>query len=221
MRLTWTCGVLRSTGCPSPREVIKLGGSLLTMPDWPTRVAQLVEDRAAMRPVLLVVGGGAIVDGLRTIDAAARQDTRLIHHLAIDLMGTTARLVAEALAVPIVSEPAQTSAAVLDAARWLACEDRLARLPVGWNVTSDSIAAHVAVVAGADLLLTKRVPPPDAGSDDRLEALARSGWIDAHFAAVAAGLTHIAWAAPNPAPPSVPVPGFGRTTLEGGDPGRR
>ena len=65
MRSTWTCGVLRSTGAPSPREVIKLGGSLLMLPDWPTHVAELVRERAAERPVLLVVGGGAIVDGLR------------------------------------------------------------------------------------------------------------------------------------------------------------
>jgi len=221
MSLTWTCGVLRSTGCPAPREVIKLGGSLLTMPDWPTHVAELVEERAAMRPVLVVVGGGAIVDGLRTIDAAARQDARLIHRLAIELMGTTARLVAEALAVPIVMEPARTSAAVLDAARWLAGDDRLARLPVGWDVTSDSIAADVAVVTGADLLLAKRVPPPESFPDERIESLMRSGWIDAHFATVAAGLPHIAWAAPDHDPPSVPVPGFGGTTLEGCDADRR
>jgi hypothetical protein len=52
--------MLRSTGVPSPREVIKLGGSLLMLPDWPMHVAELVRERAAERPVLLVVGGGAI-----------------------------------------------------------------------------------------------------------------------------------------------------------------
>ena len=217
MRSTWTCGVLRSTGAPSPREVIKLGGSLLAMPDWPTHVAELVQERAAERPVLLVVGGGAIVDGLRTIDAAARQDARLIHHLALELMGTTARLVADAIALPLVMEPARTSAAVLDAARWLGCDDRLARLPVGWEVTSDSIAAHVAAATGADLLLAKRVPPPESAGVDRLEALAQNGWIDGWFPLAAAGLTRIAWAAPT----SVPEPGVVRTAVERGDAGRR
>lgn len=217
MKSPWTCGVLRSTGDPAPREVVKVGGSLLAMPDWPTHMAELVRHRAAERRLLLVVGGGAIVDGLRTIDAAARQDTRLIHHLAIELMATTARLVAEAIAVPLVTEPARASAAVLDAARWLAHDNRLARLPVGWDVTSDSIAAHVAVVTGADLLLAKRVPPPDAGGDDRLEALARCGWIDGGFPLAAAGLARIAWAAPT----SVPEPGVGRTAVERGDAGRR
>jgi len=217
MRSTWTCGTLRSTGGPSPREVLKLGGSLLAMPDWPTHVAALVQERAAERPVLLVVGGGAIVDGLRTIDAAARQDGRLIHHLAIELMGTTARLVADAIAVPLLMEPARASTAVLDAPRWLGCDERLARLPVGWDVTSDSIAAHVAAVTGADLLLAKRVPPPDSTGDDRFEALARCGWIDGGFPRAAAGLARIAWAAPT----SVPEPGVGRAAVEGGDAGRR
>lgn len=216
MRSTWTCGMLRSTGAPSPREVIKLGGSLLLLPDWPTHVAELVRERAAERPVLLVVGGGAIVDGLRTIDAAARQDARLIHHLAIELMGTTARLVADAIAVPLVMEPARASAAVLDTPRWLACEGRLAQLPVGWEVTSDSIAAHVAAVVKADLLLAKRVPPPDSTHAERLESLVQSGWIDGGFPLAAAGLTQIAWAAPT----SVPEPGVGRTAVERGDAGR-
>jgi hypothetical protein len=217
MTARWAFGGLRSTGTPSSHEVIKLGGSLLTMPDWPTHVAGLVQERAAVRPVLLVVGGGAIVDGLRTIDTAARQDARLIHHLAIELMGTTARLVADAIAVPLVMEHARVSAAVLDAARWLAHDDRLARVPVGWDVTSDSIAAHVAAVTGADLLLAKRVPPPESAGVDRLEALAQRGWVDGGFPLAAAGLTRIAWAAPT----SVPEPGVGRTAVERGNAGRR
>jgi aspartokinase-like uncharacterized kinase len=196
--------MLRSTGAPSRREVVKLGGSLLMLPDWPTHVAELVRERAAERPVLLVVGGGTIVDGLRTIDAAARQDPRLIHHLAIELTGTTARLVAEAIALPLVMEPARASAAVL------------ARLPIGWEVTSDSIAASIAADMHADLLLVKRVPPPDSTHAERLESLVRSGWIDGGFPLAAAGLTRIAWAAPT----SVPEPSVCRTAVERGDAGR-
>ncbi|MFY8221878.1 MAG: hypothetical protein ACOVJ6_08235 [Pirellulales bacterium] len=216
MTSTWTYGVLRSTGAPAPHEIIKLGGSLLVMPDWPTRVAELVRDRAAIRPVLLVVGGGAIVDGLRAIDAAAPQDAALVHELAIELTGTTARLVAEAIALPLVMEPARASAAVLDTPRWLACEGRLARLPVGWEVTSDSIAASIAADMHADLLLVKRVPPPDSTHAERLESLVRSGWIDGGFPLAAAGLTRIAWAAPT----SVPEPSVCRTAVERGDAGR-
>jgi 5-(aminomethyl)-3-furanmethanol phosphate kinase len=217
MTSTWTCGVLRSTGAPAPHEIIKLGGSLLMMPDWPTRVAELVRDRAAIRPVLIVVGGGAIVDGLRAIDAAAPQDAALVHGLAIELMGTTARLVADAIATPLVTDQAEASAAVLDVPRWLSCDGRLRGLPVGWNVTSDSIAACIAADMHADLLLVKRVPPPDSTHTERLESLVRSSWIDGGFPLAAAGLTRIAWAAPT----SVPKPGVGRTAVERGDAGRR
>jgi aspartokinase-like uncharacterized kinase len=217
MTSTWTYGVLRSTGAPAPHEIIKLGGSLLVMPDWPTRVAELVRDRAAIRPVLLVVGGGAIVDGLRAIDAAAPQDAALVHELAIGLMGTTARLVADAIAAPLVTDQAEASAAVLDVPRWLSCDGRLRGLPVGWNVTSDSIAASIAAATHADLLLVKRVPPPDSTHAERLESLVRSGWIDGGFSLAAAGLTRITWAAPT----SVPEPSVCRTAVDRGDAGRR
>jgi aspartokinase-like uncharacterized kinase len=209
--------VLRSTGAPAPHEIIKLGGSLLVMPDWPTRVAELVRDRAAIRPVLIVVGGGAIVDGLRAIDAAAPQDAALVHELAIGLMGTTARLVADAIAAPLVTDQAEASAAVLDVPRWLSCDGRLRGLPVGWNVTSDSIAASIAAATHADLLLVKRVPPPDSTHAERLESLVRSGWIDGGFSLAAAGLTRITWAAPT----SVPEPSVCRTAVDRGDAGRR
>ena len=217
MTSTWTCGVLRSTGAPAPHEIIKLGGSLLVMPDWPTRVAELVRDRAAIRPVLIVVGGGAIVDGLRAIDAAAPQDAALVHELAIGLMGTTARLVADAIAAPLVTDQAEASAAVLDVPRWLSCDGRLRGLPVGWNVTSDSIAASIAAATHADLLLVKCVPPPDSTHAERLESLVRSGWIDGGFSLAAAGLTRITWAAPT----SVPEPSVCRTAVDRGDAGRR
>jgi hypothetical protein len=168
-----------------------------------------------------VIGGGAIVDGLRTIDAAAPQRADAIHSLAIDLLGTTARLVARALGLPLVVVPGEDPAAVLDVPRWLAAADRhgaperRSRLPVGWHVTSDSIAALVAREIGGDLLLAKRVAPPPSADRDWLTELARGGWVDDHFPTTAAGLSRIAWTAPE----SVPVPGVGGTLGEGGDAG--
>ncbi|MEI6241309.1 MAG: hypothetical protein WCR51_13055 [Planctomycetia bacterium] len=205
--------MLQSTGSPSAHEVVKLGGSLLGIPNWPVHVTELVRDRAARRPVLIVVGGGAIVDGLRAIDRAAPRDAAMIHDLAIELMGTTARLVAAALAVPLVVECPRVSAAVLDVPRWLAFGNRAHRLPADWSVTSDSIAADVAAATCGDLLLAKRVPPPGASGDDLLEALACSGWVDGSFAKAAAPLTGIAWTAPV----LVPIPCVGGPAVDRGD----
>jgi aspartokinase-like uncharacterized kinase len=210
----WTFGSLRMAAGGGPSEVVKVGGSLLSLPGWPDLVADLVHDRSSRRRVVVVVGGGAIVDGLRAIDGLAPQPADTTHFLAIDLLGTTARLVARALALPLVGEPGTAPVAVLDVPQWLGAAGRHARLPVGWHVTSDSIAALVATEAGADLLLAKRVPPPSADADP-LVALAHDGWVDGHFPTAAAQVARITWAAPE----SVPIPGVGGTLGEGGDAG--
>lgn len=216
----WIVGDLRAASAAAPHEVVKVGGSLLSVPSWPDLVAELLRVRARHRKVIVVVGGGTIVEGLRTIDAAAPQRADAIHFLAIDLLATTARLVAQALGLPLIVEPCDDQVAVLDAPLWLSATDRhgaerQARLPVGWHVTSDSIAALVATDTGCDLLLAKRTAPPLSGDEDRLTELARKGWVDDHFPTAATGLARIAWAAPA----SVPIPGFGGTLGEGGDAG--
>jgi hypothetical protein len=73
----------------------------------------------------------------------------------------TARLVAAALGLPLAAAgSAAAPAVVLDVPAWLGGGGRAAALPCGWQVTSDSIAALVAVEHGAGLLLAKSAPPP-------------------------------------------------------------
>ena len=170
--------------------MLKVGGSLLDRPEWPAALAAVVVE---MQPTLVVVGGGAIVDGLRAIDAACPRPARLMHDLAIDAMSLTARLVADAIGLPVVRD-VEAAAGVLDVAAWLRAAGPVAALPVGWRVTSDSIAALVASVTSRGLVLAKSVPPPVSGDD--LDALAAAGWVDAHFPLAAAGVTDIGWAAP-------------------------
>lgn len=193
MTPAWRRGLLRDGDAP-PRSgplVVKLGGSLLGRPAWARDVTALLD--AVPAPRLLVVGGGPIVDGLRKIDAAAPQPADVMHRLAINCMGLTARLVAATLVHPLVAECGSgcPSTAVLDVPAWLDHDGRYDQLPVGWHVSSDSIAACVAATCGGDLLLVKSVAPP---SDD-IEQLAEAGWVDSHFPAAARKLTRIAWAA--------------------------
>ena len=192
MRIAWEHGPIRA-GSESPcgGRVIKFGGSLLRRGGWPAALGVLVGQVVA--PTTIVVGGGGLVDGLRAIDAAHPLPAALSHRLAIDAMGLTARLVADATGFPLTAEPAAGAAVVvLDAPSWLAVGTRLADLPVGWHVTSDSIAAAVAAAYGAALWLAKSEPPP-AGD---LECLARAGWVDDYFPLAAAPLGRIEWAAP-------------------------
>lgn len=60
-------------------------------------------------------------------------------------------------------------------------------MPHSWDVTTDSIAARVALVHGAErLVLLKSVDVP---SGTPWEEAAARGWVDAHFPKVAAELT--------------------------------
>lgn len=192
MSAPWLGGVLRANREAAAATVVKFGGSLLLRPSWPAELRAVVAE--CPDPATVVVGGGALVDALRAIDAAIAVEAEMMHRLAIDAMRITARLTAETTGLPLAATPsAGREAVVLDAAAWLAQAGRLATLPVGWHVTSDSIAAAVAAACGGRLLLVKSVPPP--GGDDLL-ALARQGWIDEHFPVAAAAVARIEWAAP-------------------------
>jgi len=211
----WLCGVIRgldgldggtglvnrdgggSLQMPAPLLVLKIGGSLLSRPAWPALLVPLLA-ACVPRSCCLVVGGGAVVDGLRTLDRIMPQSPDLMHSLAIDGMRLTARLVAEAISLPLsVTPPDHGKVSVLDVPAWLGVGSRAASLPIGWQVTSDAIAARVAVEHGGSLLLAKSVPPPPCPGDvDPLVAFAQAGWVDEHFPIAAAPLTTIEWAAP-------------------------
>lgn len=190
MTARWQEGTIRgaSASAGRPHVVVKIGGSLLGRSNWPADLAALLA--TCQRP-LVVVGGGPVVDGLRSIDTASPGPPELMHRLAIEAMTLTARLVADCLRLPLV-RLAGTGGGVLDVAAWLPTAG--VELPVGWHVTSDSIAAVVAAHTERGLLLAKSVRPPHEG--ENLDRLAAAGWVDPWFPRTAAGLARIGWAAP-------------------------
>jgi len=202
MTAVWMRGVIRATTDTAiPRTVIKFGGSLLVRPAWRDELRSLVADSNG--PTTIVIGGGPLVDGLRAIDAAGPCSAEVMHRAAIDAMGITARLAAEAASLKLAAEPAcDERAVVLDVAAWLSLAGRYDNLPVGWHVTSDSIAAAVATACGAALVLAKSMPPPPPQCTGSLASLAREGWVDDHFPIAAADLERIEWAVPSIIPTS-------------------
>lgn len=200
----WQFGVIRGlqAGVDSQPLVLKVGGSLLSAAGWPRLLDDLIVGLGAI-PLTLIIGGGAIVEGLREIDAAAPQPPQLMHDLAVDAMHFTARLVSKTTGLSIAPRPACSAAAcILDVPLWLMESGEAGRLPTSWDVTSDSIAARVAQGCGAGLMLAKSTAPPqcpEGDARDRLRPLTESGWIDRFFPSAAEGLATIRWCAPTTA----------------------
>lgn len=168
-------------------RVVKLGGSLMDLPDLPARFARY---RAMWGdgPMLLVVGGGCSADVVRELDRLHQLGDHDGHWLAVRAMQFNAHCMARVLAgCAMASLPGDCPAiwqcgkvAVIDPLAWLDQEKRLGvALPQRWAFTSDSIAAHLAWRLGAAGLTLLKSTLPDTPCD--AATAARLGVVDAHF----------------------------------------
>lgn len=171
--------------------VVKLGGSLLDWPGFPEALAGYLKTLSDDR-VVLVVGGGAVVDALRVLDSALGIGDKLSHALALRALDVTARLVAALVPGLRVVERREEVLEVWKAERvpvvspgwWMEHVDRhaLDPLPESWETTTDSIAARIARDFPADTLVLLKSTWPGAGGSafDRTRA-SRSGFVDPFF----------------------------------------
>ena len=172
--------------------VVKLGGSLLDLPDLLMRLKTVLTD--IVRPVI-VVGGGKAADQVRIRDAALGLSDVPAHELAIAAMSLNARQLCQAdtgLKLVSTSESIHSTlrsgdVPVVDALAVLKLEEQSVakneRLPASWDVTSDSIAAWLAVRWNADLVMLKSV---DEDSDAH-------GIVDPWFERTAKHVRNIRW----------------------------
>ncbi len=168
--------------------VVKVGGSLFDWPEFPARLRAYVESRRQERPVL-IVGGGPAADWIRQLDRTFGLGAVKAHALAVRSLDLTARVVAEMVPGLEVAErfedlePLFTNGRIPVLAPRLPLDDddRDSDRPLAksWDVTTDSIAARLAVRLGAgELVLLKSVDaPPDASRDE----LARLRLVDPAF----------------------------------------
>ena len=182
-----------------PVLVIKVGGSLLDLPDLKHRLEDLLMLVGQRERVLLLIGGGGAAELVRGWDRLHGLSDEAAHQLAIAAMSVNALLVSEllprtAIAGSMVEAELawnEGAAAIIHPERWLARyeADAAAGLAHDWSVTSDSIAAWIALQQGAGLLLVKSIDPPVAG----LHEAAVMGVVDAAFPTLAAELPYIDW----------------------------
>ena len=187
----WQHGWLRQSRDRSKqlRVVVKIGGSLFSTSGWQHAVQSLItHESLSNHSVVILAGGGPLVDGLRVIDANSSLPPPLMHDLALEAMGITAQLLAATLKVPLAEEETGASPIVLDIRK----RDAIGSLPHSWDTTSDSIAAAIATSTESALLLVKSTPPPT----DDFECLASTGWVDQSFQTACIDLEDIRWAAP-------------------------
>ncbi|MBC7968103.1 MAG: hypothetical protein H7Z17_19505 [Fuerstia sp.] len=139
---------------PNPSAVVKLGGSLLTLPDLAERLREVVRLLHPLK-VLIVVGGGAAADEIRRLDGICRLTATQAHWDAIAAMTHNADVLSRVCGcLPVVANRIDAAAAwkqhdavLLNTTTFLREEQTLhsRSLPESWSVTSDSIAAFVAL----------------------------------------------------------------------------
>lgn len=173
--------------------VLKVGGSLLSLPDLPERLAALVASFESPSP-LLVIGGGPAADIVREWQSTHRLDESISHDLALQAMALNAQLVADLLPrTTLVANRDQANRAwrdgqwgLLDVDRFLSTEEphQSLALPHTWQATSDAIAAWVTLAWPAScLLLLKSIDLPEDQPASRLAAAGLideclAGWLD-------------------------------------------
>lgn len=170
--------------------VIKVGGSLYDWSDLRPRLRQWLDHLGPER-VLLVPGGGPIVDVVRGLDRQHRLGEEAAHWLALRTLSVNGQFLASLVARAVVVETLEECSrvwernglAILDPhAFYHARGERETSLPCSWDVTSDSIAADVAQrLAARRLILLKSTDAP-AGGD--WIAAGRRGVVDPWFAQV-------------------------------------
>lgn len=199
--------------------VVKVGGSLLATPGGIAAVGVWLEESAApgVRR-LLVAGGGPVVDGLRRVDQANPLPAEQSHWAAIRLMDANTRLLAAWLPVLQTFDwPIQPGDGVGDAAvgvvAWLRADEPRQpgeRLRIGWETTSDAIAARLASVCCAGLVILKF---GCTTRYDSLAAAAAAGVVDGQTPRVAGGLRRIEILSLKARPPHESQAGQGASTF--------
>lgn len=194
-----------------PDFVIKLGGSLLTLPDLAVRMRRLL-DQLQTRRVVIVTGGGTAADVVREWEQRFQLGDQTAHQLAIDSLSLTARLVQnllpESRLLMSLTEAetlfTQNCPAIADPGPLLKeleseCSEQL---PCGWHVTTDSIAAWLTrrwlEIAGHSrkravtphrpvLVLLKSVDCPQSGPQRACDV------VDEWFPEIARHLPRVLW----------------------------
>jgi aspartokinase-like uncharacterized kinase len=180
------------------RRVVKLGGSLLTMPDLAERFRSWLKVQPSAE-TLLVAGGGELADAVRETNRLRPLSDSQAHWLCIRAMQLQTEMLAAQLPeseivrsiAALGDSPLQARLAIVDPWRFVHDDDpRMSAtpLPESWDVTSDSIAARLAQLTGADEVVLLKSATATAAE---LRGLVAEGYIDCFFTRAAIGVPQV------------------------------
>ena len=173
-------------------RVIKLGGSLLIVPRLREKFHRWCNENP--HPcTFVVVGGGGIVEAVRTIDRANSIPEAFAHRTCIDLMQHTARLARQILDIQILESRIEIEStmscpsvdsdtpimAIAQIGDSVVSESSRLGLPESWEVTSDTLAAAFSLMISAEeLVVMKSLDVPNNLS---IYDVAKRGIVDPVF----------------------------------------
>jgi aspartokinase-like uncharacterized kinase len=195
-----------------PLVVVKVGGSLLSAADFAPRLHDWLKQQPPAVHVL-IAGGGELADVLRRWDALHGIGEEASHWLCIRALSLTSSILAQV--VPTAAQASQlgeliqliTSArrdhlphpVVFGLEAFLRHEEPALgpiAVPHTWCVTTDSLAARLAEVLGADGLILLKSSLPASNASANYSALAEIGYVDKYFPTIAPRVARVRFAAP-------------------------
>ena len=176
-------------------RVLKIGGSMLLQDNFATALNRWLDVQPA-NPTIVIVGGGNLINAVRELERVQPVDQQQVHWTCVDLLTATARFASQWFDWPLIETQAEWKNGLKEGF----CDDRPVvitpstfynaktpltdiTLPIGWETTSDSIAALLAhQVQAEELVLLKSCPIPPAQTHQQL---AGAGIVDASFPGIA------------------------------------
>ena len=162
--------------------VLKLGGSLLSHAPL-TQILQLAT-RAGNGQVVIVPGGGVFAEQVRLTQQQWQYDDQTAHYMAILAMQQMALLLQSLCAgLVIVNNVAMIRASMQQhTVIWspLSSELDATGIPASWDITSDTLAAWLAVQLSIEHVML--VKSAEFSADSTIAQLSASGVIDKAFA---------------------------------------
>ncbi len=178
--------------------VLKIGGSLFDLPELGFKVQQLLSDNEIYQP-LLISGGGEAANLVRKWDKIYDLPEEKSHDLAVEALSLNEQLLLHLVPETVLvhnrveAEKAweHNKIPILNCSHFLKEEEskeESSKLPHHWGVTSDSIAAWVAIHWPADaLVLLKSVSVHSMDIHDQSE------YVDPEFNQFVPKLAKIGW----------------------------